>query len=84
MDRSEKTEELKPHIYLFDMMAEKLGDNLELAIVEGQIEAAEVVEAAFRCAACPQADTCAKELPKADTIEKPFAFCRNQALFSKV
>lgn len=79
-----KLENLKQHVYLFDMMAEKLGRNLEVAIIEEKIAPEEVVEAAFRCSDCDKAATCAASLPQAGELKQPFEYCRNQALFARI
>lgn len=77
-----KHEKLKPHIYLFDLMAEKTGLDLEVAVVEGEITPEEIVEAAFRCSDCGKATTCAAALPKSDGLKEPFEFCRNRSFFA--
>lgn len=79
-----KHENLKQHVYLFDMMAEKLGRNLEVAIIEEKIAPEEVVDAAFRCSDCAKAETCAASLPQAEKMQQPFDYCRNQALFARI
>lgn len=75
---------LEPHIYLFDMMAERLEKNLAAAVVEDKISTQEVLEGAFRCSGCAQAASCAAILPKTESLETPFRFCRNRALFAKL
>lgn len=79
-----KHEDLKQHIYLFDMMAEKLGKDLEVAVIDEKIAPEEVVEAAFRCSDCAQASTCAAALPRAKNLDAPFDYCQNQALFARI
>lgn len=79
-----KHENLKQHIYLFDMMAEKLGKNLEVAVIDEKVAPEEVVEAAFRCSKCAKASTCAAALPQAETLKAPYDFCQNQDLFARI
>lgn len=75
---------LKRHIYLFDMMAEKLGRDLEIAVIDGKITPEDIVEASFRCSDCAKASTCETALPLASEMSKPFEFCRNTSLFEQL
>lgn len=79
-----KHEKLKEHVYLFDMMAEKLGKDLEVAVIEGEISPQEVVDAAFRCSDCAKASTCAAVLPAKKQLSTAFDYCQNTALFARV
>ncbi|UZD89824.1 DUF6455 family protein [Cognatishimia activa] len=75
---------LKRHIYLFDMMAEKLGHDLEVAVIDGEISPEEIVEASFRCSDCAKSSTCEAALPLAREMSEPYDFCRNHALFERL
>ncbi|SHG54028.1 DUF6455 family protein [Cognatishimia maritima] len=82
-DKSPQTP-LKSHVYLFDMMAEKLGKRLEGAVIDGDITADQLVAGVYRCSACTKAEDCAARLPSEEDLQQPYEYCRNQALFAKV
>lgn len=73
---------LNEHVYLFDMMADRLDVNLELAVLNGEISSDEIVEAVRRCSDCSQAVDCAARLPLETDLSKPFNYCRNRELFT--
>jgi|GEM_PF-4270129 len=79
-----KDPELSPHIYLFDEMAERLGKNLQLAVIEGKIDAEDIVEGVIRCGTCKRADVCAAHIAEVLDSKEPFDFCQNKDWFSEL
>jgi len=75
---------LAPHVYLFDMMAERLDKNLAEAIVEEKLSADAIVEGVRRCSGCSRPEACAAMLPQDQDLKEPYSFCQNQELFSKI
>jgi hypothetical protein len=84
MVKKSKGRKLRSHVYLFDEMAEKLGKDLEMRVLEGRISSDEIVEAVHKCSDCQSAETCASQLPKEKGLKEAYGYCANRELFKKL
>lgn len=71
------------HADLVDRMADRLGVDLEEAVLRGQMELDELSDAVVRCSGCQNPDNCEYILDNSIGTGTP-AYCRNTALFTKL
>jgi hypothetical protein len=75
-------ETLKRHAALMDRMSEKLGVDLEEAVLTGLLRFDEVADAVLRCASCSNPEHCAGWLAESAARDAPPGYCRNTELFA--
>ena len=76
---------LKDHADLVDRMAQTVGLDLELVMMEGRMTVDQLGDAVLACTGCTQPDTCrawmAEQADRADTIP---SYCRNRGVFDRL
>ena len=71
------------HAALVDRMADRIGTDLEEAVLRGRLEFEELSEAVIRCASCLNPDRCEYILDHSIGSGAP-AYCRNTELFNRM
>lgn len=76
---------LRHHAALMDRVADRLGIDLEAAVLSGEMPFDEVSEAVLRCAGCANPGDCAHWLDRNEArAEAPPVYCRNRALLARL
>ncbi|WP_243612531.1 DUF6455 family protein [Shimia aestuarii] len=76
---------LRHHAALMDRVADRLGIDLEAAVLTGSMTFDEVSEAVLRCVACANPEDCAHWLDREEArAEAPPVYCRNRALMTRL
>lgn len=76
---------LRHHAALMDRVAERLGIDLEAAVLSGEMAFDEVSAAVLRCVDCANPGDCAHWLGReAAGAEIPPTYCRNSALMRRL
>lgn len=73
---------LKAHAALVDQMAQKLGVDLEDAVLSGAARFDDVADAVLRCTECSDPGHCQGWLAQSGARDAPPAYCRNVDLFA--
>lgn len=74
---------LERHAALVDAMSDRLGIDVEEAVLRGDIDLDEISEAVLRCSGCSEVSNCEHFLETVEGHDMP-SYCRNAALFRRL
>lgn len=74
---------LAKHALLVDVMADRMGIDLEEAVLRGRINFDEIADAVLRCTGCTRVEECQALVVDNSGTELP-EYCRNAELFREL
>ncbi|MEM1077765.1 MAG: DUF6455 family protein [Pseudomonadota bacterium] len=75
---------LRKHASLVDRMSDRVGVDLEEAVLRGEISPDLIPDLVLRCTTCTNPESCARLLKTTSTLDSAPSYCRNREAFEKL